>query len=156
MAFIGIGWRSLNSSWLKAPMTSNLNDWGPIFELPGVNLINLQCDSVTAEISALEERVGVQINQFAELDLKNDLDEVAALMVNLDLIVSCRCWLVHLAGALGVPVISFSLPPNAHMFGLGYNPWAPNTKIIYGDAEENWHRVLAKIAQCIRERLYLL
>ena len=153
---VGIGWRSLNSSWLKAPMTSELSDWDPILKLPGVHLINLQCDNVTAEITASAERVGVQINQFTELDLKNDLDEVAALMVNLDLIISCRCWLVHLAGALGVPVMTFSLPPNAHMFGLTHNPWAPDTEIIYGDAEENWQRVLAQIAGRVGERLNLL
>ena len=153
---IGIGWRSLNSSWLKAPMTSELTDWDRILEIPDVHLINLQCDSVTAEIAASAERVGVQIKQFTELDLKNDLDEVAALMVNLDLIISCRCWLVHLGGALGVPVISFSLPPNAHMFGLAHNPWAPDTEIIYGDAEENWQRVIGQIAERAGERLNLL
>ena len=54
---------------------------------------------------------------------------------------------LFLAGALGVPVMTFSLPPNAHMFGLAYNPWAPNTEIIYGDAEENWKRVLAQISE---------
>ena len=42
------------------------------------------------------------------------------------------------------------------MFGLAHNPWAPDTEIIYGDAEENWQRVIGQIAERAGERLNLL
>ncbi|MDD9878037.1 MAG: hypothetical protein OXR84_11415 [Magnetovibrio sp.] len=143
---IGVGWRSLNNSWIKAPMSSSATDWRAVFAIPGAQFVNLQCDADAGEIERIRERFGAPFHAFGDLDLKDDLEGVAALIDGLDLVISCRCWLIHLAGALGREVLTFSAPPNALMMGLAYNPWAPETEVFYGAVDEPWEPVLNEMA----------
>ena len=50
------------------------------------------------------KQLGEHIHTFADLDTYADIDGLAALMSNLDLVISVDNTTVHLAGALGVPV----------------------------------------------------
>ncbi len=74
----------------------------PLARVPGVRLISLQKGFGTEQIAAVD---------FPVLDLSDRLDETsgplmdtAAVIANLDLVLSCDTSLAHLAGALGAPV----------------------------------------------------
>ena len=85
---IGIAWRSGISNALRALEATTLQDWAPILENRNACFINLQYGDCDAEIKAVEEKFGIKIVGWDDLDLKNDLESIFALMKNLDYIVS--------------------------------------------------------------------
>ncbi len=53
-----------------------------------MTFVNLQYGNVTAELQSAEEKFGVTIHNFGDLDLRNDLDGAAALTDACDLVIS--------------------------------------------------------------------
>jgi len=99
----------------------------PIASVPGVQLLSLQfgpaaeaAESLDAfDIECFGERIG-------------SLEEVAALMCQLDLVISVDTALVHLAGGLGVPCWVL-LPEVADWRWLSQRsdtPWYPNLRLF--------------------------
>ncbi len=149
---IGISWRSQNHFWRKMPFHSNLAEWEAIFALPGLSFVNLQWEDFTAEIAQAETRFARPIHRFTDLDLKNDIEEVAALLTALDGIVSGRNTVNWLAGALGRESLVFAAHPNEMMLEANRDPWFPTTKIYYRVYGEDWRRVMSQIAQALTEK----
>ncbi len=148
---IGAGWRSLNTGWHKLPLHSCLDDWQPIASVDRVHLISLQSGLRAGEVEAAEAN-GVAIHRFDELDIDNDMENAAALMLALDAVVSCQCWLLHLGGALGIKVYTFSAKPNPYLMDQDTNPWAPSVEVIYREDGASWATAMNEIADRIRVR----
>ena len=110
-----------------------------------------QGDDCAEEIAAAERQFDCSIQVFEDLDIKNDAEEVAALLTALDAIVTCRCWITAFAGALGVPTYCFSAPFNMQMMDLPYDPWAPMTKIYYRAYEESWEGCMRAISGALEQ-----
>ena len=119
--------------------------------MPGLQFVNLQCGLWQDELVEPARRFGVSIHHFDDVDVANDMEEVAALMSALDAVVSCQCWLLHLGGGLGVKVFSFNGRPNPYTMGLDYNPWAPNAEIFYRAAGADWATPMSDIADRLAE-----
>ncbi|PWC73253.1 hypothetical protein TSH100_31425, partial [Azospirillum sp. TSH100] len=69
---VGIGWRSQTMTTERKAAYVMLEHWGPLFAVPGLVFVNLQYDDCEAELRAAEERFGVTIHRWADLDLKDD------------------------------------------------------------------------------------
>jgi hypothetical protein len=80
-------------------------DWEPILRLD-VNIVSLQYGDAEAEIKEAEEKLGIRIIHWPDLDQKNDLEKVFALMANLDLVISVNTAPLRMSSAIGVPVLS--------------------------------------------------
>lgn len=119
---VGICWRSQSRSLMRQGLYTELKDWGPILALSGVHLINLQYDDCEAEIVEAEAASGVHIHRWGDLDQKNDIDGVAALIAELDLVVTAPTFVSELSGALGVPVFRLSVPDWTAL-GTLVRPW---------------------------------
>jgi len=150
---IGLSWRSFNQSWRKRPFSSVLKDLEPILRRDQYSFISLQGDDCADEIAAAERQFGCSIQVFEDLDIKNDAEEVAALLTALDAVVTCRCWITAFAGALGVPTYCFSAPFNMQMMDLPYDPWAPATTLFYRSYEEGWEKCMISIADALGQDL---
>lgn len=120
---IGICWRSQLNDEERELSYTKLPDWAPFFHAPGVRLINLQYDDCAAEIAAAEARFGCKIHRWADLDIKNDFDAAAALMSNLDLVVTVATSVGELAAAIGTPTWRISPPGDWSALGSGCRPW---------------------------------
>jgi Flp pilus assembly protein TadD len=83
-----------------------------------------------------------------------DLEDLAALMGALDLVVSVQNTNVHLAGALGRPV--WALLPNRPEWRYGASgesmPWYPSLKLYRRGHEESWEASLARLAKDLESR----
>ncbi|HEY0833601.1 MAG TPA: tetratricopeptide repeat protein, partial [Azospirillum sp.] len=146
---VGIGWRSGLMTAERRGAYTRLDDWGPIFAVPGVRFVNLQYDDCAAEIEEVEARFGVAIHRWPDLDLKDDLDGVAALMANLDLVIAPATSVAELAAALGTPTWRFGATDWTQL-GTAARPWFPAMRLFRPRSGEALADVLARIAGTLR------
>jgi tetratricopeptide (TPR) repeat protein len=97
---IGIVWGSA-ASWPGARFKClPLAMLAPLAQLPGLRVISLQLGSQVAEL--LAPPPGLEVEQF--LDEASTIADTAALILNLDLVITVDTMVAHLAGALAKPV----------------------------------------------------
>ena len=81
-----------------------------------------------------------------------DFADTAAIIDNLDLVLSVDTSVVHLAGAAGKPVIML-LKHTSGMFWLldrDDSPWYPSLRIVRQNAAGDWHDAILRAADLIR------
>jgi tetratricopeptide (TPR) repeat protein len=146
---IGICWRSGVTAGLRNLSCTNLQQWGSVLSVPGVHFINLQYDECRAELDQARAHFGVRIHEFSGIDLRQDLDDVAALTTALDLVVSTTTAVADMAGALGRPVWVLMLTSAGHGFTMGqhYVPWFPSMRLYERTWNEPWEPVLKRLSQ---------
>ncbi len=152
---VGISWRNKRGTDWRDQQGAHWNDtytaieeWRDILTLAGVRFVNLQYDGPGAELANVEDRFGVHVHDFADLDLMNDFDGVAALISALDLVIAPGNTVAALAGALGAPVWMLTLAPNWCMFGTDRYPWFPSvTPRLRAIGADDWGAALDGIAR---------
>lgn len=127
---VGFCWRSGLKSAERQGLYPSLADFAPLFALPGIRWVPLQYDldepGTAAELSA---GLPGNIDLYRPaLDLRDDLDGVAALMAGLDLVVSAATAVAELAGALGVPVWRIGADDDWTRLGTAVRPWYGSTR----------------------------
>ena len=101
---VGICWRSGVVSPTRGPSYTNLNDWSQLFELSGVRVFNLQYGQSQSDILEFEAASGARLVRFDDLNLQADLEGTAALIKNLDIVISVGTAVAQLAAAIGTRV----------------------------------------------------
>ena len=105
---IGICWRSGMRS-VQRDTTYGDRGFIPLLRNDTVSFVNLQYSDVTAELGRLERDHGYRVHDPEGIDQKEELDRLAALMSELDLVISVATSVACMAGALGLP--TFKLGP---------------------------------------------
>ncbi len=126
---VGLAWTSGYVTRERSAAYTTLDQWAPVFAVPGLRLVTLQYGDREAEIRAAEQRFGVTIHRWPDLDLKDDFEGVAALAANLDLVVSVAVSAGELAGALGVPVWRVG-GADWTQLGSAARPWFPAMRLF--------------------------
>ncbi|MDZ5649161.1 tetratricopeptide repeat protein [Nitrospirillum sp. BR 11828] len=127
---IGMSWTSGVKAPHRDPNYLGLTRWAPLLSLPGIVWVDLQYSDVTAERQAAAAK-GVPLpHRFADLDQRNDIEGVAALVSALDLVITAPTSVGELAGALGVPIWRLELEGDWSMLGTGVRPWYPSMRIF--------------------------
>jgi capsular polysaccharide export protein len=132
---VGLSWRSSLTTHSRNEHYLLLEQLAPLFEIEGIQFVNLQYDNCDEELVWAEQKFPGKIINIASLDQYNDFDGVAALMKCLDLIVSPATTVVELAGALGCQtwLLSNSTEINWRKINsTGTDVWHKNTTIIEG------------------------
>jgi hypothetical protein len=128
----------------------SLADYAPLWSVPGISFYSLQKGEATEQQADWPSDVRPLIDWTAEL---NDFSDSAALVMNLDLVISVDTSVVHLAGALGQPVWVLSRLDGCWRWleERDDSPWYPSARIFrqkrYGDwteTLENLHAALLK------------
>ena len=111
----------------------------PIWELPRVDFYSLQKGEPAREAK------GSNIHDF--MDEIADFAETAALIKNLDLVISVDTSVAHLAGALGKPVWVLSRFDACWRWlrNRPDSPWYPAARVFGQPAPGDWTSVIAKI-----------
>jgi Flp pilus assembly protein TadD/ADP-heptose:LPS heptosyltransferase len=81
------------------------------------------------------------------------MGDTAALMANLDLVISVDTSVVHLAGALGVPVwVALPFAPDWRwMRGIEHSPWYPTLRHFRQPRTGEWSDVFRRLEESLRE-----
>jgi hypothetical protein len=106
----------------------------------------LQYDECTAEIAAIERVLGITVHRWSDLDLRNDLDETAALTTALDLVITAPTAVGELAGALGVSTWRVADERDWTMLGTTGRPWFPTMEVFARPPRDGWTNLLLRVA----------
>lgn len=115
-----------------------LDQWGPIFQIPGVTFVDLQYEGTEQERNAHAPL----LNHLPDLDLINDMDGLAALIGACDMVISISSVTAHMAGAMGKPCQTFIPSRAGRMWFWGIEgqecPWYPSLTLHRQGRDGKW------------------
>jgi len=148
---IGIFWQGSPKHRNDRNRSIPLGCFEPLARHAGVRLLSLQKDSGLEQLPSLAERfpiteLGSRLASFMD---------TAALLVNLDLLITCDTAVAHLAGALGVPVwVALPLAPDWRwLLDRGDSPWYPTMRLFRQKQPGDWAGVFQQIETALAARL---
>jgi ADP-heptose:LPS heptosyltransferase len=148
---IGLSWASARAQLGKSKSIP-LIDLRPLLGSQDMACLNLQYGNPEKDLRAIDEE-GLVLYAVDGLDLKMNMDGVAALISALDYVVTSSNTVAHLAGALGKR--TYLLVPGQR-FVLWYwgrtgttTPWYPSIQILRGPPIEEW----SSLAEQVREHI---
>jgi tetratricopeptide (TPR) repeat protein len=123
---IGICWRSGNIDALRALTYVGIMKWGELFSMKDVVWVNLQYGECEDECLEAEKQFGIEIVRWPDLNLKDDLDDVFALMSQLDYVVTVATAVHHMSASTGVETLLVTPGGAWNRFHLDHDPWFSN------------------------------
>lgn len=127
---VGICWRSGLIDASRNHHYSSLSDWSAVFKVPKIQFVNLQYGDTRNEVSNAEAEFGVSLNSWSDIDRKNDLDNLSALISTLDLVISVGTAVAQISAAVGVPVWLLHVTQDWPQFGQSSYPAYPNVQTL--------------------------
>lgn len=150
---VGICWRSDTVTWhrMRNKFYSHIDEWGDILTLPNTHFINLFYGECEYELENVHNTMGVAVHRWPDLDLRNDVDSILALISQLDLVITSQTAVWDMSGAVGTEAWAVLNP--VHKMGADYVPWYQSVHAIPYDVGESSQAILARIAQQLEARL---
>jgi tetratricopeptide (TPR) repeat protein len=145
---VGLVWAGSPSHQSNRYRSLSLAQLLPLANIPGVTFYSLQKGTASAE--ATHPPAGMTL-----IDLSgeiNDFADTAAIISNLDLVISVDTAVAHLAGALGKPawVMLYYPPEWRWLLDRNDSPWYPDMRLFRQGAAREWEPVLAQVASALR------
>ncbi len=146
---IGIAWQGSRDFPLDRWRSIPLQQFSPLARLAGVQLVSLQKGFGSEQIATVD---------FPVIDWANRLDDstgafmdTAAVLCNLDLVVTSDTAIAHLAGALGVPVwVALSFSANWRWLrDREDSPWYPTMRLFRQTEYGHWPVVFQRMADIL-------
>jgi hypothetical protein len=150
---VGIVWqgnpRYRNDRRRSVPLRS----FAPLAEVPDVRLISLQAVHGLDQLATLPQGMHVETLGDKVTANPDGVAEIAAVMANLDLIVTSDTAMAHLAAALGRPVwVALSDDPDWRwMLERSDSPWYPSMRLFRQQTRGDWPGVFREIAAEFRK-----
>jgi hypothetical protein len=140
---IGIAWgckyRLTRISERSAPLAA----FAPLARRPNLRLVSLQLGSHASELSAQPHTVRID----RLLTESSSISDTAALILNLDLVISVDTMVAHLAGALARPVWTLlgHVPDWRWQSEGGSTYWYPTMRLFRQDRVGDWSGVVERV-----------
>jgi hypothetical protein len=152
---IGINWQGRGGMGEYRQRDIPPDLFATLAELPGVRLISLVKTEAVGELPAVAAPTSM-IDFGREIDREHGaFMDTAAIMMNLDLVISSDTAVPHLAGALGVPV--WLVLPFASdwrwLLDRSDSPWYPTMRLFRQKRPGDWAGVFEEIKAALLERL---
>ncbi len=122
--------------------------WARLGQIAGVQFVSLQKDPPAG--AAARPRRGIELHDFtAEL---HDFSDTAALIENLDLVISIDTSVAHLAGALNKPIWLLNAFDACWRWQLNRNdsPWYPSLRQFRQPAPWDWDSVISRVRAALQ------
>jgi Flp pilus assembly protein TadD len=147
---VGLAWAGKPSHQNDRHRSMRLSQFA-LLATPGITFISLLKGAAAAE--AAHPPAGMRLIDFG--DQWRDFSETAAIVANLDLVISVDTSAAHLAGAMGKPVWTL-LPFNADwrwLLNRNDSPWYPTMGLFRQMAPGNWDEVMGRVSQALARRI---
>lgn len=132
---IGLAWESGFKNYRREKNYTNLIDWEALIQNNKFQIVNLQY-GVEKKLLSPRELNNMKMLLQPDFDLKNDFENLSALLSNLDLVVCPTSSIMSHASACGVPTLSYSLSifdkalGNLNKKGFVEIPWLSNNSVF--------------------------
>ncbi|HWA63492.1 MAG TPA: tetratricopeptide repeat protein [Caulobacteraceae bacterium] len=146
---VGLLWKSMKNDGARTRYFSPFAQWEAVLKTPGISFVNMQYGDCTEEIARARDEFGVEIWQPPEIDLKDELDEVAALSCALDLTVGFANATSNIAAACGAPTWIISVPGAWTRLGTDRMPWYPQARIFTPEGFGQWDVIMGEVAEAL-------
>lgn len=159
-AKIGINWKCFPNQEAKVFYRKDMSSFPlktlmPVFSLPNFKFINLQYGPVQQEIESFTKETGMKLHDWNDFDKTNQLDEVAAVIDQLDCVISNNSAVAYLAASLGKP--TFVLVDK--FWGNDFEPfsddivykslWFSNLEYIRQSENGDWTTAVEKLVELL-------
>ncbi|HEV7301792.1 MAG TPA: tetratricopeptide repeat protein [Tepidisphaeraceae bacterium] len=153
---IGIVWQGNPEHKGDRNRSIPLRCFAPLANLPGVQLVSLQKNLGVEQI----EQLG---GLFTPVDFKGIAEggdgwlRTAAIVANLDLVITADTSVAHLCGAMGVPIwVALPTSPDWRwLLEREDTPWYPTMRLFRQAQPGDWDELFARIAEAVRQRLVM-
>jgi len=154
---IGLNWQGNPKAIVDKGRSIPLSFLAPLLAMPDTRFICLQKNAGLEQLDALPPELRARIETLGD-DFDAGADaflDTAAVMANLDLIITTDTAMAHLAGAVGRPcwVLLKLMPDWRWMIGREDTPWYPATRLFRQTEEGDWAGVVAKVEDALKEVL---
>jgi tetratricopeptide (TPR) repeat protein len=141
---IGVAWAGNPQFQADKTRSIGLANLAALFSLPGLQFVSIQKDLRAGDEEILREHPDV----LHLGDRLIDFADTAAIMTQLDLVISSDTAVVHLAGALGRPVwvLLEQMPEWRWMLEREDSPWYPTARLFRQTTAGDWQAVVASVA----------
>lgn len=146
---VGLLWKSAIINGGRHRFFSPFEQWAPVLKTPGVSLVNLQYGDCSAEIEQARRDLGVEIWTPPGIDLKQDLDDVAALCCAMDLVIGFSNATLNIGAACGAPTWLISNPGAWPRLGTGRYPWYPQVRVFLPPGFNEWDATMDQVADAL-------
>ena len=148
---IGISWAGGKNAEQQKDRSLTLEQLTPILEKANqqANIINLQYGDHIQAIEQFSAQTGITIHDWGDADPLKDLDNFAAQISALDLVISIDNSTVHFSGALGVQTLVMLPFYQDWRWGEDRDDsyWYPNTMQLFRQPTDgDWDSVIQKVA----------
>jgi tetratricopeptide (TPR) repeat protein len=150
---VGIAWHTVKNE-PSAPRRIALEEMLPVLRVPGIRFISLQYGDHRAAIAKLAAESGIELLQDPEIDQIKSLDDFAAQIAALDLVITIDNSAAHMAGALGVPGWVLLPHPSEWRWTLdgGDCLWWPSLRLFRQKVWRRWDGIVEEMARALAER----
>jgi tetratricopeptide (TPR) repeat protein len=144
--------RRVGIAWQTPGQLSSLLGWQPLLSTPGIQFVDVDLQGSEAEVRAAANR-GIALHHLGNWNAGGDLEDLAATIAALDLVIAVDGATLHLAGSLGVA--TWALCPFAPLGvnwladGQQRSLWYGNVRIFRPQRLGDW----GELARRAREEL---
>lgn len=147
---IAIAWQGNRGHQGDRHRSIPLKFFGQLAKVPRVRLISLQTDAGTEQPAELDG--SFEVIRFPDLDTTNGpFMDTAAILRNVDLTICCDTSVLHLAGALGVPVWLAQMYSSDWRWLLDREDsrWYPSLRLFRQKSLGDWDEVFQRMARAV-------
>lgn len=141
---VGLLWKSMLMSAKRSKYYSPFEQWSGALKTEGVTWINLQYGDCSDDLERAEAEFGVKVHQMDGIDLKDDLDDLAALCVALDLVAGPMNATTNIASGSGARTAIIGAPNSWPFLGTGRLPWYPTAEVFSPETISDWRPAMTK------------
>ena len=148
---VGIAWAGRPTHRNDRNRSAGFKHFIEILGLPGISVFSLQKGPASGDISnfgcdALVTNLSGRINDFAD---------TAAILSQLDLVITVDTALAHMAGAMGVTTwVAVPFAPDWRwMRGKDTTPWYPSMRLFRQKRHGAWEGVFSDIRRALRDHI---
>jgi Flp pilus assembly protein TadD len=144
---VGLVWASGETYLYHMFRTVQLKQLMALFDLEGISWVSLQKGEAVSQIE-VEGLSGTLVNLMDDVE---DFADTAAIIANLDLVLSVDTSVAHLAGAMGVPVWLLDRFDTDWRWLLNRtdSPWYPSMRIFRQRAFADWGSVIPGVVDAL-------
>lgn len=152
---VGLLWRGANAAGARALQYCPFAELETVLKTPGVSLVNLQYGDSAAEQDAAAA-MGIEMHHPPGLDLREDLDDLAALAAALDLVIGPSNATTNLAAACGAETWFLAAPMAWSQLGANRYPWHPGSRAFTARRHGDWSAAVGDLAASLAAQVRAL